>query len=57
MVIRCFSGSLHKEEEKKQLICKNEVLSYMPVNSHGSEVMQWNQPHLDLVVLLSKYFS
>lgn len=57
MVIRCFSGSLDKEEEKKQLICKNEVLSYMPVNSHGSEVMQWNHPHLDLVILLSKYFS
>lgn len=38
-------------------ICKNEVLSYMSVNSHGSEVMQWNHPRIDLVVLLSKYSS
>lgn len=42
---------------KKKIICKNEVLSYMSVNSHGSEVMQWNHPHIDLVILLSKYSS
>lgn len=42
---------------KKRFICKNEVLSYLLVNSHGSEVMQWNHPHIDLVILLSKYSS
>lgn len=52
-----FSSFTSKSVGKERFIFKNEVLSYMSANSQGSEVMQWNHPHIDLVILLSKYSS